>query len=501
MIKLSSLKNNPYYFNELACLSSGALLPFSFAPYNLFWLQFVLLCLLFFTCIQQSPRRVFVRGLLFGLGWFAHGVHWIYYSLHLHGGAPLFLALLMVFLMGLVLALFPALALYLSNRFYRLNNTQQLLIVYPLMLTLFEWLRGYVLTGFPWLQLGYAHIDTPLSGYAPLFGGLGVGYIVALLSAVMVLSFLKRKILPALIILVVTYGGGYLLSQINWTDSTGDSIKVSLIQGNIPQSEKWKSANYLPTLDMYRELTHRQSDSDLIIWPETAIPGFKRYVNDYIDSLEDFSKQTDTDILLGLFVRDEITGRYYNAVIDTDEQIYKKRHLVPLGEYFPFRPLLSFFSRWINIPMSDLDSGQIKQPLMQVSGYKIAVNICFEDAFDRNILRDLPEAEILVNVSNDAWFEDSPQPWQHHQIARMRALETGRMLLRATNTGVSSIIGVKGEVINLSRQFQREVISAKVQAYTGSTPYVFWKNYLLIGVSVVILLGIHGRALRFNKKL
>ena len=362
-----------------------------------------------------------------------------------------------------------------------------LVLVYPLSWMVFDWLRGYFLTGFPWLQIGVAHIDTYLSGYAPVIGGLGIGLLVTSVSGLLVVLFSRKYAKLAGFSIVLIFLTGFLLTKISWTQPVDDPLNVSLIQGNIPQSKKWKREMYTPTLEMYRQLTLENTDSDLVVWPETAIPGFKHRVENYLTGIEKQIQNTETSVLLGLFERDEETQRYYNSIISLDGQSYKKRHLVPLGEYFPLRPLLSFFAQWINIPMSDLDSGKYNQPLLNIAGQIIGINICFEDAFDRDILRDVPEATLLINVSNDAWFEDSPQPWQHHQIARLRAAETGRSLLRVTNTGVSSVINEKGEVLATLPQFERGVLKHKVQAFSGSTPYVLWANYLLIISAIVFL--------------
>ena len=493
MINIKIFQHNLYYRYEILALIAGAILPFSFAPWNLFWLQFPLLGFLFLVCLRQTPLIAFRRGFFFGLGWFSHGIHWIYYSLHYHGGMPSAVALLTIVLLAAYMSLFPALALYLANRYIKTSCVLMLALIYPLSWMLFDWLRGYFLTGFPWLQIGIAQIDSWLAGYGPLIGGIGTGFLVTVIAGLLAASIIKNdtvKTRPVnnLLLIVVIYIGGFLLGFIHWTDPVAQPIKVSLIQGNIPQAEKWKPENRWPTLKMYRQLSQQNWQSDLIIWPETAIPDYRDRVQNYLDDLAQQAEKNNTDLLLGVFVRNQQTGRYYNSVISLDRQIYKKRHLVPLGEYFPLRPLLGFFAQWVDIPMSDIDSGESKQPLIQVAGQKLGVSICFEDAFDRDVRLDLPQATLLVNVSNDAWFEDSPQPWQHHQIARMRALETGRSLLRATNTGISSVIDPQGRVLAISSQFRREVINARVQAYQGSTPYVIWGNYLTIISALLVLI-------------
>jgi len=489
---LYTKEKNNILIIHLSALIAGLLLPFSFAPYNQLLIMFPLLGWLFFICVDQTPAIAFKRAWLFGFGWFVHGVSWIYFSLHVHGAAPSVLAYLIIALLSMYLALFPGLAFYASRKLFSVSVSRQLLLVFPLMFTLAEWLRGYFLTGFSWVQIGYSQIDSWLVGYAPLTGGLGVSAMIAFVCGFLVLMFFKQdgKYSPLVIspvFILIIWGAGFALMQINWTEPTGEKIKVSLIQGNIPQKDKWRKYMYRPTLNMYRDLTEKNWDSNLIIWPETAVPDFERRVKPYLDGIAKQAKQNNTDVLLGLFISNPVTGRYYNSVINLQGGVYKKRHLVPLGEYFPFRGLLGFFAQWINIPMSDVDSGPEQQPALMAAGQKLGISICFEDAFDRDVLRDLPAASILVNVSNDAWFETSIEAAQHHQIARMRAVETGRYMLRSTNTGLTSIINAKGKVLAIAPQFERFVLTRDVMAYRGATPYVLWQNYFLVSLSLLVL--------------
>ncbi len=480
-------KKTKQIFFDITVLISGLLLPFAFAPFDQYWLVFPLLAWLFLVSMNQTQGRAFRRGWLFGFGWFLHGVHWVYYSLHYHGSTPPFLAFIIVSLLAAYLALFPALALYIGQRFFKVSNTYKLVYVFPSLLLLSEWLRGYFLTGFPWLQIGYTQIDTFLSGYVPIIGGLGLVWVVAVVSGLLACLVLKPKSISIFISIAVIWVLGFGLQYVSWTQESGKSIKVSMVQGNIPQSEKWKLEMHTPTLDMYLQQTRKHWDSDLIIWPETAVPDFKHRVPFYLESLKKETEFHGKDLLLGIFIRDEETRRYYNSVISLRDGEYQKRHLVPLGEYFPLRSVLDFFRRWIDIPMSDVDSGPEEQPLVTAVGEKLGISICFEDAFDREVMKTLPEASLLINVSNDAWFEDSPEAWQHHQIARMRALEAGRYMLRSTNTGVSSIIDPKGEVVAISPQFKRHVLTANVKPYVGATPYVVVQNYLVVILLVVLL--------------
>lgn len=481
---------------DVSALIAGLLLPFAYAPYAQWWLAFPLLAWLLLICVEQTPGRAFRRGWLFGMGWFAHGVHWVYYSLHYHGGTPSFLAWIIIVVLAAYLALYPALAMYAGQKFFNVKRSTKLALVLPALWLLSEWLRGWMLTGFPWMQIGYTQTDTWLAAYAPLFGGLGISGLIALLAGVLAAWLLDTKNFKLPMIFAAVWLIGFGLQHVDWTTPTGKQINVSLIQGNIPQSKKWKYEMHDPTLAMYHRLTLQDQHSDLIIWPETAVPDFAHRVPFYLEKLKRDMAFRNKDLLLGIFVRDPASAFYYNSVYNVRGGMYQKRHLVPLGEYFPLRGLLNFFRRWINIPMSDVAEGPRDQPLLTAAGLKLGVSICFEDAFDRDVMRDLPEADILVNLSNDAWFEDSPEAWQHHQIARMRAMESGRYMLRSTNTGVSSVINPKGQVEAISPQFEQHVLQAKAAAYSGGTPYSWWRNYLTVGLLSAALLVIGFRSRR-----
>jgi apolipoprotein N-acyltransferase len=285
--------------------------------------------------------------------------------------------------------------------------------------------------------------------------------------------------------MVTQYG---LLKTINWTDKYGDSIKVSVIQGNIAQKDKWKPVMKQPTMNMYRDLSLAQKDVDLIVWPETAVPDYRFRVVPYIQQLSRDMQASETDLLLGIFVQNE-KKRVLNSVLNVNGGEYNKRHLVPLGEYIPLRFLIEFFNRFVKIPMSDIASGDEGQPLLIAADVPLGLSICFEDAFARDVIKDLPEAKLLVNVSNDAWFEDSHEPHQHHAIARMRALETGRYMIRSTNTGITSFIGPHGEVIKQLPQFETAVLNGEVQPLSGATPFVRWGDWLIVVLCSLLLLG------------
>lgn len=469
----------------------------AFAPYNQVWLIYPLIAYIFYVWSVSNPGKAFFHGWLFGLGMQGTGVGWIYFSLHYHGGSPVFFAVLLVLLLASCLAIFTALMGYGVNRFCRSGKAAKFILLYPVAWTLFEWLQGIVLTGLSWQQLGYSQIDLPLSGFAPVAGSHSVSLLVAVTSGAIVLlltdSGWRKKLLLLIPAIWLT---GFFLRPITWTEATGDEINVALIQGNIPQSLKWKRESRVPTLQRYRQISLEQEDVDLIIWPETAIPGYQHRLNRYIVDLSDEMKKKGADLLAGIFILDPETSRYYNSLINVNGGEYHKRHLVPLGEYIPLRFLIDFFNRFVKIPMSDIDSGADEQPLLRAAGQPLGVTICFEDIFARDVRRDLPEATLLVNVSNDAWFDGSFEPFQHHAIARMRALESGRFMLRATNTGISAIIGPKGEEIAVSPQFETYVLRSSVQPMKGSTPYILWGDLLLVAICLGVLGGFIYRAQR-----
>ncbi len=488
---------------SLLSLIAGALTTLAFAPFDLSWLVFLTLAVAFYFWNKLPAKQAAMSAWLFALGLQGTGVSWIFHSIHTHGNAPVLFAVFLVFLLCCVLSIFTALSAYSVNRYLPNKPVLRLILFYPASWVVFEWLQGYLFTGFAWMQLGYTQIDLPLSGFAPIFGSHAVSGFVAISAGALVLLIqqsvkqskqLKPKYslsvtLPAIFLSVaLLWLAGAGLKTVSWTEKAGDAIKVSVVQGNIAQKDKWKPQMKQLTLDRYRELTLAQQDIDLFVWPETAIPAYLHRVTPYIQQLRHEMKQRDADLLLGIFVKND-ENRVLNSTLNIHGDIYHKRHLVPLGEYVPFRFLMEFFNRFVDIPMSDIDSGADEQALLVAAGVPLGITICFEEAFARNVIRDLPEAKLLINMSNDAWFEDSHQPHQHHAIARMRALETGRYMIRATNTGITSLIGPHGEVIKQLPQFEIAVLNGEVQPLSGATPFVRLGDWLIVGLCVLLLLG------------
>ncbi len=423
---------------------------------------------------------------------FGVGVNWLHISINLFGGVNLAGAHIITFISVAYLSLYPALFAYSYRRLFHNKSIFQFIIVTPVLWILSEWFRSCGIFGFPWLNIGYSQIDTPISSLAPLFGVYGVGWFTALISAVLAAFFLtsKRMNIAPVSLLLISWFALSLLGEINWTTEKSDEFPVTLIQGAIPQEDKWQPEQRQKTLDLYLSLSEQSRDKQLVIWPETAIPAFYHQAQEVIQQMENTAKREGHDYLVGIPFQDHDSNKLYNGitVIGSSNDTYYKRHLVPFGEYLPFdsflRPLLDF----IKIPMSDFSEGPNLKPVVRAANEVIGVSICYEGVFGEEIIQALPEATMLVNISNDAWFGDSIAPHQHLQMARMRALETGRYMLRSTNTGISAIIDEKGIITERSPQFIPHVIRSKVKTFEGLTPYAKFGNYPVIISGFLLLI-------------
>ena len=484
---------------DLLALLAGALLPLAFAPLSLFPLAVLSPALLFLLWLDVTPKRALWRGLLFGLGQFGVGVSWVYVAIHDFGHSGVPLAVLLSALFVGVLAVFPMLLGYLSARFLRGPDGLRLALLFPAAWTLIEWCRGWVMTGLPWLNLGYSQIDAPLRGFAPIAGVYGVTLATALsagLLAALVYAGRRARFI-ALAGLALLWIAGALLTRIDWTEASGPPLRVALVQGNIPQDAKWSPETVQHTLDLYAGLTRRHWDSRLILWPEAAITVFYHEVADnYLAGLAREARAHDTDIVLGIPVREPGTRRYFNSLLSLSDKpgFYHKRHLVPFGDYLPFGDFLRGLIRFFDLPMSGFSSGSDQQPLLEAAGQKIASAICYEDIFGEELIGALPEATLLVNATNNAWYGNSFAPHQHLEMSRMRALETGRYMLRVTTNGVSAIIDPHGKILGRSPQFETYVLTGEAVPHSGATPYVVFGNWPVVSLLGLLLLPMAVRA-------
>lgn len=454
-----------------------------FAPFDMYWLAPLVWLGLFALLLRaETPRQATLSGLFFGLGFFLTGVSWVYVSLSVFGGMPWWLAGIAAFLFCGVMALFPAIAGWIFKRRQAAEFWQQALL-FAVLIAAVDWLRSWIFTGFPWLAVGYSQAPpSPLAGFAPLLGVHGLSLLVALAGALL----LRWRI--GLLFLALSAGVGFGLRQIAWTTPIGEPISVALIQGNVPQEMKFRPEAFVRTLSLYRDLVE-QNPAQLTLLPETAIPAFfDRLPAGYVDSLQTIVQAHGGDLIVGTLSGEG--ERYWNSAISLGSspmQIYSKSHLVPFGETIP--PGFSWFMDIASIPMSSFSRGPEKQAPLAVAGQQVAVNICYEDVFGEEIIRALPQAGILANLSNTAWFGHSLAQPQHLQIARMRAVETGRPMLRATNTGMTAVIDADGSVQGVLLPFTQGVLKAEVRAYQGMTPYAYVGNFGFLLLAGLLLMA------------
>jgi len=470
---------------------AGAATVFAFSPAGFYPLALLAGALLAHLWRAAPPGKCFLTGFWFGAGFFGVGVSWVYVSMSRFGGMPPPLAAFATAAFCALLALFPAAAGWLQARIPAPPALRACLII-PAAWLLFEWLRSWILTGFPWLSLGYAAVGWTPQGYAPLVGVFGLSLITLSLGGMLWSAFVHRHY-ALLIVFAAVAAGGEALRHVDWSAPHGAPFSAALLQGNIEQSLKFDPARYERTLETYASLAEG-SRARLIVFPETAVPRFLDNVEpDYLRRLAAAARRNKGDLLLGVLTR-RGAGRemseYYNSVISlgvAPVQVYHKQHLVAFGEFVP--PGFGWTLQLLHIPYSDFSRGAAGQPLVEALEQRIAVNVCYEDAFGDEIARRLPEATLLVNVSNVAWFGDSLAPGQHLQMARMRALETARMHLTATNSGITAAIDRDGSVSGRLPPFTEGRLEVEARGYSGATPYVVLRDWPAVLFSLLVLAG------------
>lgn len=472
---------------------AGALLTLSFSPFNLWWLAPLTVALLFTVLEGASLRERSLRAFWFGIGSFSTGTYWLYISLHFFGGlAPPIAAALcaaLILLMSTYLAGWG----YLSGLLAPREPVWQFLAVLPALWVVVEWLRGWLLTGFPWLSLGYGQLEGPLAVWAPVLGLYGVSLLLVLgagaLAAVVAAAHGGRiagvSFLAGLMLLTWFFAG------VEWTAPVGKPLNVSLVQGGISQSRKWLPEELANTKALFLNLTLKLDRADLIVWPEAAIPALAHEEEEFLTLLRKLMRARQQELILGMLTFDEKTGEFRNSLlaIGSEQSVYHKRHLVPFGEYFPVPDFIRSALRFMNLPYTDISKGPENQEALRIKGVLLAPSICYEDAFGNELRAFLPRAALLVNVSNDGWFGASIAPHQHLQMARYRALEAGRFMLRSTNTGITAIIDPFGRVVSQGAQFKAAVVSARVQPREGATPWVKFGNGPVLGICALLLLA------------
>jgi apolipoprotein N-acyltransferase len=477
---------------EALALGAGGLTVLAFAPFALWPLAVLGPAVLFRLLADRSPGRAFRLGWLYGVGLMGFGVFWVRVSIAQFGGVEPWLAVGIAAGFALLMALYYGLVGWAGARLAPGSPAAAQLAVLPGLWVLGEWARGWVLTGFPWLALGYAQIDSPLAGLAPLMGVHGASLGAALSAgALAYVTTAGRARVPVLggaaLLWVLAFAAGHA----SWTTPAGAPFTASVVQGNVQQQLKWRPETLAPTLRTYLELSARAVGSRLVVWPETAVPAFAHLVQeDFLLPLETGFRERGRDLLVGVPIEED-DGRYYNAMLAigaSGRDAYYKRHLVPFGEFLPFERVLGPVLDFLAIPMSDFSAGpRGEPPLLTLAGHPAGISICYEDAFAAEVREALPAAAFLVNASNDAWFGDSLAPHQHLEIARMRSRETERFMLRATNTGISAVIGPRGELRARSRLFEPAVLTADITPLAGATPFVRFGNAVVIGVALALV--------------
>lgn len=488
------------FIQPLKLFFLGALAVLGFAPYYLFPASIISLAILFYFWQQAtSAKAAFWLGFQYGLGLFIVGIYWIYISLHDFGGMPWWFAGFATFCLCAFMALFIGLVGWLSKKL------GFLLISVPLLWGLADWTRSWIFTGFPWLTIGYSQVPhSPLAGFMPIIGVYGVSVITVFLAALIASFFIKpqsplykRNTIAATMLLLVSGG---LLKAVEWTQPLGAPISASLLQGNIAQDMKWSPEIAQSTITRYLEMV-KNSDAKLIVLPETALPIIYSELEPYIKAaIVEQAKRNQGDIMIGMIEQDAPkndleAGDYYNSALSFNEagvQTYRKNHLVPFGEFIPLKQVFGWIYRdFLNMPLSDLSRGGADQKGIQIANqHTVGVNICYEDVFGEEIIRALPHATMLVNISNDAWYGNSFAADQHMQFSQARALETGRMMLRATNTGATAAIDQHGFVFAHAPHFTQTTLNVMAQNFSGSTPYVRWGNWPFIVLSFAVIFGL-----------
>ncbi|RPI16974.1 MAG: apolipoprotein N-acyltransferase [Lysobacterales bacterium] len=456
--------------------AAGIALAGAFAPVGFWPLAIASPAVLFLLWHRSEPRTAARRGFLYTAGTFLAGTYWLYHSIHLVGQAPVWIALFLMVGLVAIMGSYTAVLGYVVARWGRPSGVLRWLVLLPAGWVLVEWFRGWFLSGFPWLALGYTQLETVLAGYAPAGGVYGTSLAVAVLAGALVTMLLgsRRDRIVAVAAAVGIVAAGVLLARVEWTQPTGTSVTVALVQGAVPQSMKWEPGQRERTLALYAGLTEPHYGRDIIVWPEAALPALEQDVRGFLDGIRAAAQARGSTLVAGLLKRDAGSGAYYNAMaaFAEGEQWYYKRRLVPFGEFFPVPDAVREWMRLMNLPYSDFEAGPQIQPPLVAAGERLAPTICYEDAYAAEQLPIVRESTLLVNVTNDAWFGDSTAPHQHLDISRMRALETGRPMLRATNDGVTALIAHDGSLLGHLPQFEPAVLAGEVEPRVGETPYV-----------------------------
>ncbi|MEM8982551.1 MAG: apolipoprotein N-acyltransferase [Pseudomonadota bacterium] len=478
----------------LQSAAAGLTLPFAFSPFGLWWLAPIVVAWTTWLWAGMSSRAAFRAGYLFGFCAFVFGTYWIYISVAVFGQAPVWLAIVLMLGLVAIMATYYGLIALAAAFLIGPREWAPGYLAMPAIWAFAEWCRGWVLSGFPWLSLGYSQLDSPFAGYAPLAGVYGVSAMVVAFSVagLVAVRSTQRPRWALLTLAATIIATGWLVRDVRWSEATNETVAVALVQGGITQDKKWLPESVEPTLALYRDLTLANADADVIVWPEVALPVRRQNLGRYMSDLDAVLRRRGAALAYGVIDVDFAAERYYNAVVAAGlgRGSYNKHHLVPFGEYFPVPAFIREWMKMNSLPYADMSSGAAGQPPVELAGRPVAVSICYEDAFATEQHHMFPAAEYLVNVTNDAWFGTSIAPYHHLDIARFRSLETGRSQLRVANTGITAIIGADGSVMAMLDLFEQGVLRGEIEPRRGVTPYVITGNWLPIGIAAVVIVTV-----------
>lgn len=471
---------------------AGVLVTLSLAPFGI-WPAGIASCALYaYLLCTCSHRQALWRGWLFGLGLFGSGASWVYVSIHLYGDAPVILAVALTALFCAGLALLHSLFAWCYVRYVR-ALPGGMLLGFAVLWVLFEWLRSWLLTGFPWLYLGYAHVDTWIAGWAPIVGVYGLSFICAVTGSCVFLAWRSRQTITCAtytVIVATLWIGGGVLKPIQWVANASEHpLTVAIYQPNIAQQHKWDRDWYQPILEQMREASRPLLGHDLLVWPEAAIPNFYQNARSFLDPIQEQARLSGTTLITGIPFRQPGQQRYHNSIValGNGEGVYHKQQLVPFGEYVPLEAQLRGLIAFFDLPMSAFTAGPSEQQPLRANGYRVAPLICYEVVYPDLVASGARKADLLITISNDSWFGNSIGPLQHLQMAQMRALENGRYMIRGTNNGVSAIIDHRGHITARTEQFVEDTLSGEVEVMLGSTPFSSFGSRPVIGACAAIL--------------
>ena len=496
------MKASLYYkYRYIIAAIAGSTLPFSFAPFNFFWMAPISLSALFLLWKKCPSTESFKLGFIFGFASFSIGLYWIYISIHSFGGVNEFLSIFLLFLLISYLSSYIGIIGWLSTSFFKVSYFNLFIFIIPSTWTLVEWIRSWLFSGFGWLSVGYSQANSWLINLAPVGGLHFMSFFILIISgclATIIIGANRQKFISA-ITLISIWTIAFLLEGFQWTKENNKVYSVSIVQGAISQDLKWREDYIIPTLNLYRELIHQTKGSSLVLLPEVAIPIPYEQASNYLNELKYWSEENNSKIMLGILKKNYKDNNYFNALVslDNEDTFYAKRHIVPFGEYLP---LPNFAKKWVkllNLPYSELAQGPLQQDPIYFYDEQVGVSICYEDVFGAEQLRHFPESTFLINITNDAWFGNSIAPHQHLQISRVRAAEVGRFILRSANTGISAIINEKGKIISSSPEFEPYIVKGEFSGFEGSTLFTLLGNKLIVLCSSMILLFFYF-ATKFN---